>query len=45
MVEDKKIDSKTRIKEYIKNNFPKWEKVDYSTFCDEKIEFDKSFSR
>ncbi len=41
---DKKIDSKTRIKEYIQKNFPKWERVDYSNFCDENIEFDKNLS-
>ena len=43
-MEDKKIDSKTRIKEYIQKNFPKWERVDYSNFCDENIEFDKKLS-
>lgn len=43
-MEDKKIDSKTRIKEYIQKNFPRWEKVDYSTFCDEEIGFDQNLS-
>lgn len=37
---DKKLDSKTRIKEYIEKNFPKWEKIEFSRFCDEKIAFD-----
>jgi hypothetical protein len=37
------MDSKTRIKNYIKNNFPEWEKVDFSTF-DEVVDFDKDYS-
>lgn len=37
------MDSITRIKEYINQNFPNWEKVDYSEF-DEKIEFRKDWS-
>lgn len=37
------MDSKTRIKNYIKNNFPEWEKVDFSEF-DEVIDFDKDYS-
>lgn len=41
---DKKLDSKTRIKDYIQKNFPKWERVDYSKFCDEEIEFDQNLS-
>lgn len=37
------MDSKTRIKNFIKNNFPEWEKVDFSTF-DEVVDFDKDYS-
>ena len=37
------MDSKTRIKNYIKNNFPEWEKVDFSEF-DEVVDFDKDYS-
>lgn len=37
------MDSKTRIKNYIKNNFPEWEKVDFSVF-DEVVDFDKDYS-
>lgn len=37
------MDSKTRIKNYIKNNFPEWEMVDFSVF-DEVVDFDKDYS-
>lgn len=37
------MDSITRIKEYIKENFSNWEKVDYSEFKD-KIDFRKDWS-
>lgn len=37
------MDSITRIKEYIKENFSNWEKVDYSEFND-KIDFRKDWS-
>ncbi len=41
---DKKIDSKTRIKEYIQKNFRQWKKVEYSDFCNEEIGFDNNLS-
>ena len=37
------MDSITRIKEFIKSSFPKWGKVDFSTF-DDKIDFRKDWS-
>lgn len=37
------MDSVTRIKEYIKNNFPEWAKVDFSSFED-TIDFRKDLS-
>ena len=37
------MDSISRIKEYIKRNFPEWEKVDFSEF-DEEIDFRKDWS-
>ena len=37
------MDSVTRIKEYIKNNFPEWVKVDFSSFED-TIDFRKDLS-
>ena len=37
------MDSKTRIKNFINQNFPEWEKVDYTEF-DEEIDFKKDFS-
>lgn len=37
------MDSITRIKEYINQNFPNWKKIDYSEF-EEKIEFRKDWS-
>lgn len=37
------MDSKERIKKYIKDNFPKWEKVDFSKY-EEAVEFKKDFS-
>lgn len=37
------MDSKTRIKNFISQNFPEWEKVDYAEF-DEKIDVKKDFS-
>lgn len=37
------MDSKTRIKNFINNNFPEWEEVDFSEF-DEVVDFDKDYS-
>ena len=37
------MDSITRIKDYIRNNFPEWEKVDYSKYG-EDIDFRKDWS-
>ena len=37
------MDSISRIKEYIKENFSNWVKIDYSEF-DEKIDFRKDWS-
>ena len=37
------MDSVTRIKEYIKNNFPEWVKVEFSSFED-TIDFRKDLS-
>ena len=34
------MDSITRIKDFIRNNFPEWEKVDYSQY-EETIDFRK----
>lgn len=37
------MDSKTRIKDFINNNFPNWQKVNYSDFG-EDVEFNKDLS-
>ena len=37
------MDSITRIKDFIRNNFPEWEKVDYSQY-EETIDFRKDQS-
>ena len=37
------MDSKTRLKEYINQNFPNWEKVDFAEF-DDNIDFKEDFS-
>ena len=37
------MDSKTRLKEYISQNFPNWEKVDFAEF-DNNIDFKEDFS-
>ena len=37
------MDSITRIKDYIRNNFPEWVKVDYSTF-EENVDFRMEYS-
>lgn len=36
------MDSKERIKKYIKENFPNWEKIDFSKY--EDVDFKKDFS-
>ena len=38
------MDSITRIKDYIGNNFPEWKKVDFSEF-DENVDFRKDWRR
>ncbi len=37
------MDSKTRLKEYINQNFPNWKKVEFAEF-DDNINFKEDFS-